>query len=554
MNDATPDLSTRYYIAESSVWLLGGILTVARFVGLAPSQAIPFLNVTPEKQQYLPRILALLLFACSLYLLVEWQQSIRSTRVSFWAKARKSATILWACVALWLSYPLFAHGTRFANVSPAWYFIFIAIGFLISSLASTIVYASLMIRTPGEAKTVQLPRVPYASRAQYRTWIPIVLILIAAYYALWQFAPDAIKVVAPPLVAIPYLFMLLKKILFLFFSYDETGHRVPYGKRIERLRRAFDFHDYCYILNGHGAKQTKALDLTMSSPQAIQKAMQDKYAVNPPQGLINFHVQQIDEVQIQFYSKDGNPKNGSLDNAGVRIIKRNGDKGIMRVLLIPDDALSGRKEMLIPVNLVETNAEQYLRTHPREDDRTFRAVFSYAINETVIKTMLTESGSLLHRAVEAGQEDLVRDLLGKKDTNVNEQAEFGWTALLYASAQGYPSIVRTLLEAGANPDLGNVHGITPIMYGARYGNTDVTRLLIDFHAKIDIQDAFGHTALMVATLHGHDVVAEMLLDAGADSRIRDHQSKTALDIAYANKRGAIAKRIRGADKPGKRAP
>ena len=44
MDDAIPDLSARYYIAEALVWLLNGILLVAQFAGLAPSQAIPILN------------------------------------------------------------------------------------------------------------------------------------------------------------------------------------------------------------------------------------------------------------------------------------------------------------------------------------------------------------------------------------------------------------------------------------------------------------------------------------------------------------------------------
>ena len=71
---------------------------------------------------------------------------------------------------------------------------------------------------------------------------------------------------------------------------------------------------------------------------------------------------------------------------------------------------------------------------------------------------------------------------------MNEQTEGGWTALLYAAAQGYPRILRLLLDAGANPDIGNLLGMTPLIYGARYGNLEVCSVLLEYGANIDAQD------------------------------------------------------------------
>jgi ankyrin repeat protein len=158
--------------------------------------------------------------------------------------------------------------------------------------------------------------------------------------------------------------------------------------------------------------------------------------------------------------------------------------------------------------------------------------------------MAEQSGPVLQRAVESGQEQQVREMLKQQDIDVNEQAEAGWTALLYATAGGYPRIVRLLLNAGANPDMGNVHGFTPLMYGARYKNVDVCKLLLEHGANLDLQDVYGMTALMVATCVGSGAVAGRLLKAGANTNIKDRNDMTALDIAHKLKQGKIAKIIR----------
>jgi hypothetical protein len=274
--------------------------------------------------------------------------------------------------------------------------------------------------------------------------------------------------------------------------------------------------------------------------------MQERFSVESSVEF-RFRVQQQEETQIQFYPKDGDKDNLSHRNQGISFHKRQGKKGLLRVLVIPDDPDKEPREMEIPTSLVETYAEGYLSTHTDDADLTFRKVFSYAINQTVIKTMLEQAGPLLQRAVEAGQEDRVEELL-KQDIDVNERAEYGWTALLYAAAQGYPRIVQLLLDAGANPDVGNVHGITPIMYGARYGNIEVCRPLLEYGADPDLQDVYGMTALMVATRLGYADVVEMLLKAGSNVAIKDRNNMTALDIAHKCKQGKIAKRLRTANK------
>jgi hypothetical protein len=378
-------------------------------------------------------------------------------------------------------------------------------------------------------------------------WAPAILLLAAGYYVLWLFSPDPIRVLAPFVATAPCLHVLAEDAALLFFSRDETGGRVTYRQRIARLRKAVDFHDYSCFIAGH--RDTVARELKSigdASPQAIQTAMQARMANGGDAGTVRFHVQQLEGMQIRLYAKDGNPGNEDRGNCGVRIRKEHGSRERLRVRVVPDTPGEQAREMEIPVSQVESLAEDYIASHPGQSDLPFREVFSYAVNQTVISTMVALAGPPLHRAAWCGEEGAVRGLMARHETEVDAPGQFGWTALLVASAQGYPGIVSALLEAGANPDTGNALGITPLMYGARYGNMDVVRLLIDFHARTDAQDVYGCTALMRAAAEGHGTVVEALLNAGADTSIKAHGAMTALDMACAAKHGLIAKRLRAA--------
>jgi hypothetical protein len=540
------DMSTRYYIAETTVWLLGAILIVSHFVGIAPSQSLPMLNVILEKPQDFFRVVATLLVAATFYLVLEWTQSSAEARRLYLAQARAGFILILACFSLWLCYPHIAANTPFSGISPAWYLGFVVIGFHLGIVVSILAFSSLMIRTPTEAKTLALPRVPAATRAQYKVWIPAVFLLLVAYYVLWYFSPDLIKGIGVICTGVPFLLMIGETFVSLLLSQDENGKRIPFSKHITSHKKIHDLHDYNYFLGSHGAEAAEKLGISpKDSPQSFQKDIQEKLSVeSSPE--VRFHVQQEEDMDFKFYFKDGNNDNQSPNNRGLRIYKRQGKKDLLQVLVIPDEPGREPRGMDIPTSLIEKNAGQYLSTLVDDVDLTLRKVISYAINQTVIQVMYQQAG-LLHSAVVAGQEDQVEKLL-KQDIDVNKQAEAGWTPLLFATAQGYPRIMRLLLDAGANPDIGNLLGITPLIYGARYGNLEACSILLEHGANTDIQDVYGQTALMVATQIGQVNVVKMLLKAGANVAIKDRTSMTALKMAQICKQGNIAKLLRTSKK------
>lgn len=548
MNDTAKELSTRYYVAEGTIWVLSAILVVSHFLGLAPDQAIPILNVTPANTHHFAAVVAILLIAAVLYMTVEWRQSSRLTRDSLWQGVRLTVTGLVAVASLWLSYPTIAQHTRFTGVAPAWYFGFIAVGLLIGMFVSILAFSALMIRSATESKRLRLPRIPAATRAQFIPWPPLILLLLLAYYTLLHFSPPVIAPLVPALVLVPFFVMLFEEWASLHLARDENGKRIPYAKRIARFKEIHDFHDYAYFLIDRGDQAVKEIAVSAEdTPQTIQQAMQKRYAAGQSQVPINFHVQQLEEVQFQFYPKDGNPENNDPQNCGVKVCKRRGKAEKIRVLFLPDDAQHAKKEVSICSAAVEKYAEEYIRNHADPKDTTFRKVFSHAVNAAVLDALVEESGPLLHRLVESGQETEVGEAI-KNHADVNERAKAGWTPLLYASAQGYPTIARMLLDAGANPDIGNVHGITPLMYSAWYGNVDICKILLDHQVSVNAQDVYGMTALIVASRDGHIEIAKLLLDAAADPSIATREGKTAVDFAYACGHGRIAKLLKKAKK------
>lgn len=89
------------------------------------------------------------------------------------------------------------------------------------------------------------------------------------------------------------------------------------------------------------------------------------------------------------------------------------------------------------------------------------------------------------------------------------------SALMWASGEGHVSVVRALLEIGANPRAVND---TPLKSAARRGHTEVVRALIE--AGANVQASRNH-ALRFAAENGHADVVRLLLESGANIHARD---------------------------------
>jgi len=104
--------------------------------------------------------------------------------------------------------------------------------------------------------------------------------------------------------------------------------------------------------------------------------------------------------------------------------------------------------------------------------------------------------------------------------------------LINAIANGQSSIVKQLLDDGANPDA-VVNGNTPLMLASKIGQVDVVKMLIDRDASVDNNavNSERRTPLMVAISSDNADVVAYLLANGASVTQRDYKGLSALDHA-----------------------
>ena len=86
---------------------------------------------------------------------------------------------------------------------------FVVCGTLVGVCVSVLIHATLMIRKVTEANRFELPRIPVATRAQYVVWIPVSMVLIAAYFLLYWLSPLSVKSVAAYVAGLPFVWFRL---------------------------------------------------------------------------------------------------------------------------------------------------------------------------------------------------------------------------------------------------------------------------------------------------------------------------------------------------------
>ena len=119
----------------------------------------------------------------------------------------------------------------------------------------------------------------------------------------------------------------------------------------------------------------------------------------------------------------------------------------------------------------------------------------------------------LHIAVAAGHRDVVDALLAwkkKSRLDLNVRAVGGNTPLHYAVATRNPNLTAVLLQAGADPDIGDRNGSTPLHDAVGWGDIELVRVLLGGGASRAPRDNNGKTPLNLAVALGHEEIAALL--------------------------------------------
>ena len=181
------------------------------------------------------------------------------------------------------------------------------------------------------------------------------------------------------------------------------------------------------------------------------------------------------------------------------------------------------------------------------------------------------------QAAQSGDLKAVKILLAHKaDPNIESRLGTPMTAAVYSDR---PEVVRTLIQAGANPNgdkKGHWHpicmatsvavlrvlldahadieaqqeeGLRPLHIACTSGNAGIANLLISSAAKVDAIDDAGNTPLMSLAFHSGFAdsedekvkIAQHLVEAGANLQMKNEAGLTAYDMAKSHQLLRLAK-------------
>jgi ankyrin repeat protein len=114
-----------------------------------------------------------------------------------------------------------------------------------------------------------------------------------------------------------------------------------------------------------------------------------------------------------------------------------------------------------------------------------------------------------------------------KEPRPKDMNKGGFTALLYAAREGCVACARHLIEAGADPDLGDPERVSPLVLAIENLHFDFAAYMIEAGADLDRWDLFGRSPLYMAA----DVSTLPVMGNGAMVVLPSLDEHTALDVA-----------------------
>ncbi|KAA0185197.1 Ankyrin repeat family A protein 2 [Fasciolopsis buskii] len=126
---------------------------------------------------------------------------------------------------------------------------------------------------------------------------------------------------------------------------------------------------------------------------------------------------------------------------------------------------------------------------------------------------------------------LLQQEIESRSYNLDLQDNQGFSALLWACANGQKGAVELLLYYGANMLLTGDNGETGLLLAACRGHYEVVHYLLRAGFPVDQSDELYNTALMFAAYNNNAAIVSLLLDWGADITATNADGWTALDFA-----------------------
>ncbi|KAF8541491.1 ankyrin repeat-containing domain protein [Trichophaea hybrida] len=164
---------------------------------------------------------------------------------------------------------------------------------------------------------------------------------------------------------------------------------------------------------------------------------------------------------------------------------------------------------------------QVLLEHKATDESMNYVLATAAMkgNTEIVKMLSnnTDNNDALRTAALFGCERSIVRILLDAGADANATEIFGESALCVAARNGHEEVVRELLDAGANANVIDRHGVTALPAAVRKGYEGIVRMLLQAGVDPNATDTNGVSVLSEAARKGHVGIVEMLLNAGAEA-------------------------------------
>jgi ankyrin repeat-rich membrane spanning protein len=123
-------------------------------------------------------------------------------------------------------------------------------------------------------------------------------------------------------------------------------------------------------------------------------------------------------------------------------------------------------------------------------------------------------------------------LLIDKGANIDARNRTGWTALIWASVNGYKEMVELLIKNGANLNIKNIDGWSALIGAVFKNHYNIAQLLIENGIVVNVEDKYLISAMIFTYDKGYSKLFKLLFEAEVNSEnIRDKQGNTLLIMA-----------------------
>jgi ankyrin repeat protein len=173
----------------------------------------------------------------------------------------------------------------------------------------------------------------------------------------------------------------------------------------------------------------------------------------------------------------------------------------------------------------------------------------YRFDPGLVEVVKRHVGALdVFEAAALGDRDRLEEVLDAEPLAATAYSGDGFTALHFAAFFGWVDAAALLLERGAEVDAfgrGWMTG-TALHSAASRLQSEVVRTLLEAGANPDVRQSAGWTPLHAAAMNGDLTSVELLLAAGADPQATNDEGRSVSDLANESGDDATTGRIRSA--------